>query len=203
MNRQRINLYQRPARRLDMLSPVGLACLLCGLLVILGLASAGLAWKASHNEQAARELAASVQQLESEAVRLRSRLASSSADQMLVSAIDQREQQLANGERLLAGLGERLSDTSLGFSSVLASLAREPLDGVWLRRIVIGSEGGLLFEGRAVNADRIPRFVERLGREPELIGREFRTLRIERNGANERSISFSLVGMGVIDARDN
>lgn len=202
MSRQRINLYQLPPRRIDLLSPTGLVCLLAGLITVLVLVSASLSWQASASEDAAKALAARLQSLEVETAGMRREIASASADSKLVGAVQERERRLAGGAALLAGLSERMSEPSSGFSSVLASLAREPLDGVWLQRIVVGAEGGLLFEGRAVDADRIPRFVERLGREPELIGREFSTLRIERGGAGSRSVSFSLVGMGVNDARD-
>ncbi|MEX0732045.1 MAG: hypothetical protein WED00_16940 [Aquisalimonadaceae bacterium] len=202
MTRQRINLHQPPPRRVDLLSTTGMVWLVAGLVLALTLVSASLAWQAAASEEATADLAASVRSMEDGIARMRADLPPAEADRALTEAANERDRRLATGEHLLAGLGARISEPSAGFSSVLASLAREPLDGVWLERIVIGREGGLLFEGQAVNADRIPLFVERLGREPELIGREFSTLRIERPATDARSVSFSLIGVGVGDERD-
>lgn len=202
MSRQRINFLQVPARRLNPLSPGGMVWISVGLVVLLALIGLGLRWQVAVHESIASERADALAALERDVAALRNRLPPTTTDDTLAAAVRERARELEQGEQLLNALDQRMRRSSPRFSDVLASLAREPLDGIWLERVVIVRDGGLLFQGQAVDADRVPAFVERLGREPELIGRMFRTLRIDRADTEARTVSFSLIGMGVDDAAD-
>ena len=94
---------------------------------------------------------------------------------------------------LLARLeGKSLGNTS-GFSPQLTAFARETVQGLWLRRIVL-SRGGreLTLEGNALTATTVPRDLQRLAGEPVFSGMQFATFRLSRPKSAPRQIAFFL-----------
>lgn len=68
----------------------------------------------------------------------------------------------------------------------LRALARQRLEGVWLTSVQLtGEDGQLSIAGRALNAALIPQFIERLGQDQAIRGRNFSTLSIERGKADK------------------
>lgn len=83
--------------------------------------------------------------------------------------------------RLLRLLGSASLGNVEGFSPQLSGLARERVEGLWLRGVAIGRGGGdLLLRGSALEPELLPRFIQQLGREEIFAGRVFRSLRMER-----------------------
>ena len=79
---------------------------------------------------------------------------------------------------LLRKLG--LGDTT-GFSRYLKSLARQRLDGLWLTRIALSGSGTqTVLEGRALDAELVPLYLQHLSSEPAFVGKGFTRFTIER-----------------------
>lgn len=79
---------------------------------------------------------------------------------------------------LLRELG--LGDTT-GFSRYLKSLARQRLDGLWLTRIALSGSGAqTVLEGKALDAELVPLYLQHLSAEPPFVGKGFTRFTIER-----------------------
>jgi hypothetical protein len=72
--------------------------------------------------------------------------------------------------------GGDLGDTS-GYSDYLRAMARQIVDGVWIRRFDIAGAGRhFTIEGSTLRADLIPQYIKRLSSEDAMRGRQFATL---------------------------
>jgi len=98
---------------------------------------------------------------------------------------------------LLRDLGQHRSNTGATFSSLLTGLARQDIDGVWLERIVF-TEGGdsIAIEGRTLEAEDVPTFLRRLGREQSFEGRNFRTFEMTRQASSSDALVFRVATRG-------
>ena len=68
-----------------------------------------------------------------------------------------------------------------GYAEALRALARQRLEGVWLTSITLAGESGdLSLVGKALRADLVPQYIDRLTKDPAMQGRQFSTLAIER-----------------------
>jgi len=73
-----------------------------------------------------------------------------------------------------------------GYAEPLRALARQRLEGVWLTSITLAGESGdLSLTGKALRADLVPQYIDRLTKDPAMQGRQFSTLAIERPPASK------------------
>ena len=178
--RQEINLYQPARRRRDWLAPELLPVWL--LLVVLALAGLTLLqwWQNQQLEERVEALANTVEREEQEIEQLRAELPPQEPDPELEAELADLEAEIRARRRLreevLAGGGPWQE----GFSPLFRALARAPLESVWLQGIHAQAGGGLQLEGRALEAEAVPAFMDQLGQEPELIGQSFGGVAIER-----------------------
>ncbi|MGQ0651584.1 MAG: PilN domain-containing protein [Betaproteobacteria bacterium] len=87
------------------------------------------------------------------------------------------EARAAQNEQLLA----QSSPPALNreYIEPLLALARQRVEGVWLTSVSLtGESGELSLSGRALDAARVPQYIERLRQDPALKGRRFATLDI-------------------------
>ncbi len=80
-----------------------------------------------------------------------------------------------------------------GFSEHLAGLARQHIDGLWLKNLEISEatkDVGL--SGSALHPELVPRYVQRFSAEPALAGMRFQTLRMERPETARSRVDFEL-----------
>jgi Tfp pilus assembly protein PilN len=90
---------------------------------------------------------------------------------------------LAN-EQLLARTAQTAERAA--YIEPLRVLARQRLEGVWLTTIQLeGDAGELSLAGRALHAGLVARYVERLGKDPAMRGRNFSALQIDSRKAND------------------
>ncbi len=82
---------------------------------------------------------------------------------------------------MLRDLGRSRNRPESSFSNLLAGLARQDLENLWLERIEI-TEGGdaIALEGRSLRPEDVPALLRRLGTEKGFAARDFRTFEIER-----------------------
>jgi len=87
--------------------------------------------------------------------------------------------QLDRRQRVLRYLASGAAGTNQGFATRLEALAREQIDGLWLKGATLTSEPGhFALVGSAVDADLVPRYLQRLAAEPALAGAKLDSLEI-------------------------
>lgn len=102
---------------------------------------------------------------------------------------------------LLRDLGQQRSGAASSFSDLLAGLARQDLEGVWLERIELSESGEILsLTGRTLDAEDVPKLLRRLRDEPAFAGRKFGTLAIERTKEPAAALQFHVATRGPLDA---
>ncbi|MAG30575.1 MAG: hypothetical protein CL908_06730 [Deltaproteobacteria bacterium] len=82
---------------------------------------------------------------------------------------------------MLRDIGRHGASSDASFSTLLAGLARQDLEGVWLERIEFANGGeSISIEGRSLQADDVPAFLRGLGREKSFERRRFRQFEMAR-----------------------
>ncbi len=80
-----------------------------------------------------------------------------------------------------------------GFSGHLAGLARQRVDGLWLKNLEISEASqDVGLAGSALHPELVPRYVQRFSEEPALAGMRFQTLRMERPESGIPRVDFEL-----------
>jgi MSHA biogenesis protein MshI len=193
--KQRINLYQAEFREPDIALPADHIFMgVGGLLLLIVLGSAGLAVANAFGGARAEALKAEVQALKQANEQMSGRVQGRSVNQRLVADATEASRQL-QARRDILQLVERTEQRrdTVYFSELLAGLARQHVDGMWLSRIEISANGrDVYLEGSTVDAKRVPQFVGNLSREEAYAGREFRKVVIRRNEMNESLMDFVL-----------
>lgn len=91
---------------------------------------------------------------------------------------------LLDQQKLIEVLRDRPLGSTDGFSAYLSALARSHEDGLWLTQIRInGSTDAIELVGEARDAERVPAYLLRLGRQEALVGQRFDEFEIEREEA--------------------
>ena len=86
----------------------------------------------------------------------------------------------------------RLSNRA-GFAEQLHGLARQDLEGVWLSEFALEQGGASVsLTGSALDAELVPRFLQRLADEAVYKGREFETFVLSRSEENPSVIEFTV-----------
>jgi hypothetical protein len=89
--------------------------------------------------------------------------------------------QVKRRQEVINALKSGAVGTTAGFSEFMLAFSRQSLAGVWLTGFDIDAGGKeLTLSGRALAADLVPRYLERLNREPLMHGRQFSSLKIDR-----------------------
>ncbi len=79
-----------------------------------------------------------------------------------------------------------------GISEYMRVFSRQSLEGLWLTGFDIAAGGAELgLSGRALAADLVPVYLQRLNREPSMQGRQFASVIINQGGAQDRASSRS------------
>lgn len=177
--KQQINLYPRiEAPRVSWPSLVRTAQAAVALLALLLLVSLLLRGAVSWRERALAAEQARLEDLRRQ-VEAKQAAASRSPSALLAQKVAQLTQQRGRQEQMLGLLTQ--ADGGEGFSPRLDALARQTVSGVWLSQVRLdGPAGGMGLEGLALQADRIPRYLQGLSAQAPLRGVEFRAVRLER-----------------------
>lgn len=191
---QQINLYQ-PAVFIK--APVFAArqiLLAAVLIIVILLLAYGFSWRRLQKLEGRRlELAARLENARQRNFDVQQHI-SARQDTLVLTGILE-ELRAAKDARLplLTVLADLSPDQSSGFSEALRGLAREDLDGVWLRHIYL-SEGGrtLVLKGSALQAEQVPVYMQRLSRQQSLAGIEFSTLVVTRSEERQGMYDFEL-----------
>lgn len=193
--KQQINLYQAEFQQPDIALSADHIFLGAGaLLLLIVLSSVGLAISNTLAGDRLVSVKTEVEALKQANAQMDSRLQNRSVDQNLAASATEASRQLQARQEILQ-LVERTEQRqdSVYFSELLAGLARQHVDGMWLSRIDISANGrDMYLEGSTLDAKRVPEFVGNLSREQAYTGREFRKVVIKRNETNDSLLDFVL-----------
>lgn len=191
---QQVNLFQSLFRReLPPLPTALIAKLAAAALVALAVASAYAAFSAwrPRGDEAALEVA----KLEAvhSLVKLEAQANESDVETELGAAIHHLTREASAKRQLLSALSEDGRGSTRGFSDYMTALARQRVDGLWLRRFHV-YEGGerLALMGYARVPEAVPTLLELLGREAVFKGRTFRRFRLDRSDEPHRAVEFMI-----------
>jgi Tfp pilus assembly protein PilN len=109
----------------------------------------------------------------------------SSAERLKVLAERKKvlEQTLTSQSQALDALKAGAFGRSEGYSATLRALARVSVEGVWLTRVDFAAGSGeLSVSGRAVRAELVPAYLQRLRADRALRGQSFALLELNRSG---------------------
>lgn len=177
-----INLYN-PALRLRTDWFAGKALPLWLGAVLLAVAG-GRLWLGVEGDQLAQRrdrAVAEMTRLKAELAPLQEGLGSQNEKQ-LQQALSQAEQRLQQREQLIQALGAQ-GDGGSGFSAVMRALARHGRPGLWLTGVQVRGPDELRLDGRALDPAQVPSYIKALNSEPELAGRAFAALSLNRPAA--------------------
>lgn len=115
------------------------------------------------------------------------------ADPALEAAVERRGREREAKHRLLELLESQSLGNADGLSPFVEGLARQRIDGLWLRRIRVASGGGdVAIEGSSLSPELVPQLVQLLSGEDAFVGKDFRSLRMERSEEEPARIDFVL-----------
>jgi hypothetical protein len=89
--------------------------------------------------------------------------------------------ELATRKRALQLLESGAAGKPAGFALRLEALGRRHIDGLWLDRLVLGSDAGMMsLAGSTLDPDLVPRYLQSLATDPALEGTRFDEFAIEQ-----------------------
>ena len=182
MSTQQINLYQPMFRREKKIFSAA-AMLQLGTVFMLGLMAYYAVWyleaEGSAKEVAQLEKTRGVR--EQALLRLVKQFPARPASQLLADEVARIKEELAERDRLAQALAQGDFGRTTGFGDYLEALARQHVDGTWLRQISIEQGGrSIAVTGSTVAPDLVPRFIQRLSDEPVFAGASFNVLTLAR-----------------------
>lgn len=177
---QQVNLYHPIFRKQKkkfsaraMLQAV--AVVLAGIALMYGYAWWQLASLRAELAQAEQEYAAALKRLET----LGRTLPARQADPQLAQQVRELEARLAAAELWQRLVQAENFGADKGYSRYLAALARQALPGLWLTGIEIeGAGADFTLSGRAIRAELVPNYLQRLASEEALAGLRFHLFRL-------------------------
>jgi hypothetical protein len=179
---QQINLYQPIFRKQRQVFSA------TTLLQALGLVTAALLVIYGYGLVTVRSLEAEVAQLETREQALTMQLARIDPElgrgqrEQIERELGRLSSKLLEQQQLVEVLREQPLGSTAGFSGYLAAIGRQREPALWLTGIAInGSTGAIELAGRSLAPERVPEFMQRLGREPVLAGQRFDQFEIERD----------------------
>lgn len=190
---QQINLYQDSIRtRREQLGLDQVLVAASVLLVVLLLVSGVQWWWLKHNEASLSDLQQQQQQLTRKINQLSQTLANSSNGSALKAEITEKETMLKARDDIVRALGGKQFGNTQGFAAQFTGLAKEHVPGLWLTALYIHAGGAKLdLKGKTYKPELVPRYLQRLAKEPSFRGIEFQTFLMQREKTSEQ-VEFDL-----------
>lgn len=179
---QQINLYQPIFRKqkrrfsaLAMLQAVGLVA--AGVTLMAGYVAWQVGTMRSELRQAEQKLAGASKRLADVTRQFGGR----ERGPTIAERIERLEREIAERERVREILRQGIFSNTEGFSPYFVALARQHQPGVWLTALdITGAAEQMSLSGRSIDAELVPRYLQKLSREPHLSGIEFHVFQLAR-----------------------
>ena len=175
---QQINLYNPLFRRqkkyfssVTMLQALGL--ILLGSLLVYG-----YAWyRTSGLEKRALQTEKSYQATQVQLAQASAAFGPRQPSKLLQDELARMDAQVKSRRQTIALLGQGELGNTQGFSEYLRALSRQTLDGLWITGFhVSGTGSDMAINGRTLQPELVPVFINRLKKEPVLAGKTFSML---------------------------
>jgi len=112
---------------------------------------------------------------------------------LLQHEVDSLSRELAAKQPLLDLFKAPVTAASTGFSGYLEGLSRRTPDGLWLSHITLASAAGRsALEGSALDAEKVPAFLQALKDEPAFVGMAFSGFSLAQEESGGHVIDFRL-----------
>lgn len=98
----------------------------------------------------------------------------------LVAEVGRLEMELKSARDAMSVLEGGAMGNRNGFAKYLQAFSRQALDGLWLTGFTVGGSGEVAIQGRAISADLLPEYIQKMNKEPALQGRAFSALEMRR-----------------------
>lgn len=179
---QQINLYNplfEPRREWMSFDVAATTVLiLLGLFVVGGIAASWHHGVLVRQDQAVSQR---LTQAREEMTRFASQLSSRQKDPKLLAELDRTLADLRSRDEVVAVLQGGVLGNTTGYSEYLRAFARQSIDGLWLTGFSISGAGHhVVIEGRALRADLVPDYLQRLNREQILQGSTFAEMQMQQ-----------------------
>jgi hypothetical protein len=191
---QQINLYQAVFRKTTLFLSarhllLASAAVTFVLFVVTVLLQLQLSTQVSKLETAKTQQTAQLARLE----KLQQQIQNRQQDKKLLHEIEMLSTNIANKQQVMQVLTTQRFGNTDGFTEHVKGLARQRIDGMWLTDVSISNGGEHLgMKGQALQAELLPRYLQRLSSEEAFLGKSFKTLNIARNDKNPRWVDFDL-----------
>jgi hypothetical protein len=178
---QQINLYNTALLpKPDFFTGKPILISLSALCITLVFAYSWAAWLASR--AVAREQLSSgrLAQTQADIARLSQEVSGRKPSAQLTAELESIDSLLAGRNEVISVLKSGVLGDTKGVSEYFRAFARQSVDGLWLTGFtVVGAGNDISIEGRALRADLVPIYIQRLGREESLRGHGFATLSVQ------------------------
>lgn len=122
------------------------------------------------------------------------------ANQLLQGEAQQLEKVFAEQTVLIEALKSGVVGNTTGYSEYMRAFARQVVPGLWLTGFrVAGDAAHISLKGHVTSPELLPAYIQKLGREPIMQGRNFSNLKMQqpeadaaKGGAKPRYVSFEL-----------
>jgi hypothetical protein len=177
---QQINLYNPAlAPKVQLLSGRRLVLGLAAVLALCVLISVVVGMDAARLTSAERMQAAQLGQLQSEVTALTQQVAGRKPSGELQAELQNLEALLAARHEVMALLASGSLGDTRGVSEYLRAFSRQATDGLWLTGLSItGAGNDIVIQGRTLDADLVPAYLQKLRRETTLRGHGFGSLSV-------------------------
>ena len=202
---QQINLYNPALQpKVEILSGRRMAVALAAFAVACGLLWALAGLDAARLARAESAQGAQLARIQAEMTALTQQVTGRKPSAQLQEELRNLEALLGTRNQVMATLASgRLGDTR-GVSEYLRAFARQSTEGVWLTGLRIAQGGNdIVIEGRTVDADLVPLYLQRLRRESALRGHGFESLSVSQpqaaptaNGPPPGYLEFRMATLG-------
>jgi len=188
---QQVNLYQPVFRKQKRKFSAVTILQATALVTLIIAAMYGYTWwqvRALRTEVAStdRQLASVTKKLEDTSRQFGER----SQSKELLARLKEAESQLADKQRLQDLLNTAQFNTR-GFSEYFIAFARQHTPGIWLTGFdIVGAGKQLTLNGRSIQPELVPRYLQRLSAEKRLQGVEFQTFQMSRAPGTATYVEF-------------
>ena len=179
-SKSRVNLYTAALRpEKDYFSLVNIGALVIGLLVVMALMRAGIAWQQSTIEQQRRATQTQMLELQQQFSDLAATSRERRVDPELERIVADVERELRALQSLSTAVQRSNDVGDENYARLLRDLSVIHQHGLWLNHIE-NREGQLILRGHTEHSGHLPRWMARFSNVPSLAGRQFAVVSLER-----------------------
>lgn len=183
-NKHTINLYTNALRpQTDWLSLRNVSVVVLGVLVLMVLSRAGIAWQQSSLDQQLNASQLGMSELQQQLAGLATQAREQRVDPQLESAVAELERELRALQSLsnVVLRSDSLEDDN--YARLLRDLSAIHQHGLWLSHIEL-RQGQLILRGHTEHSGHLPRWMARFNNVPSLSGRQFAVVSLEREDSD-------------------